>query len=132
MEEADEPAEELSEPDVRRFADLLARPPSARVEPPAPIPYAPIPFPSGRFELTLLRPGDEERLALGRIRLDPAGYLSDRATGREIVPRGEVATRFLEFRVDRPRPHHYRIMTADRRTVFLRYSHGGWYHRVRS
>ncbi len=97
---------------------------SPRIEQPA--------RPPGRFELTLLAPGDEARLALGRIRLDPSGYFSDRATGREIVPRGEAEASFEGCRIERLRPHHYRIETAAGRTVLLRYSHGGWYHHEES
>ena len=88
--------------------------------------------PAGGFSLIPLGPGDEERLALGRIRLDPVGYFSDRVTGREIIPRGETKASFSGFRIDQPCPHHYRIEDATGRTVFLRYSHGGWYHHEES
>jgi hypothetical protein len=103
--------EDPTEEDLRHFAEQLARMPAVQVV------------------LTLLEPGDEEQLGLGRIRLDPSGYLSDRVTGREVIRRGENKATFKGFAIERPSPDHYRIRTATDETILLRYTHRSWYHR---
>jgi hypothetical protein len=102
---------ELPEGDLRRYAEYLVGTTTAPVV------------------LTLLEPGDEQLLGLGRIRLDPMGYLCDRVTGRDILPWGGERVSYRGFDIEQPSPDHYCIRAPENETVLLRYTHQSWYYR---